>query len=492
MAENIADKVVKGYSGGANPQNEAELWASIAKGIFAGRMVSALSGAGAVVVVWLILRRVTTLFGALFGSALIAIAPGFVVHSRFGTVDAFSVFWPAMSCLFALRILGAAPGSLGEADQREPRDMRDAILAGLFAGISTGTKYTGILVLLVLWIALGMTRRPGWWQAALAGLGSCLVAFFLTTPGVLLEADAFKRDFMFELGHSAGGHGLVFTGTPSGFIYHFGNLAVGVGILLTLAGLSGLVFGAARKHAWAIALLAFAVVYYIVIGRAEVKFLRYTFPLLVPLAVGFGYAMGTAQRKQGAGRFAVMAGFLALGGIDFGGLVGAVKYTQFMTATDPRDEAARYLKAKAPEGTVGFVKDPWFWSVSLIPDAGMNRGQMEKIFAEVAASEHPHVIRYIPEDGAREDWDLRLLTEAKPDYVAFSSFEAADEDRLAGLQNLDPSLQPLVSRYREFMTKLQQDYEPAPGGEFGVLGPDIHDLMYIRPKVWIWKRKGRP
>lgn len=486
IAENVADKVAKGYGG-----DSKDPWQSIAKGIMAGRIISALAGAGCVVVVWLILRRITTLFGALFGVGVVLIAPGFLVHSRFATVDVFAVFWLAMSCLFALRIMGAMPGSIAEEDNRQPRDMRDAILAGVFAGISTGSKYTGILVLVVLWIALGMTRRKGWWQSALAGLGSCLAAFFLTTPGMLLDSERFWRDFQYELGHTASGHGLIFVGTSSGFIYHFWNLTVGLGALLTLAGAATLGFASFRKHAWAIALLAFGILYYVAIGRAEVKFLRYTFPLLIPIAVGFGYGMGAAHRKSGWGRLAVAGGIFAIGGVDFGGLVGAVQYSQFMSAPDPRDQAAVYLKEQAKDGSVGLVKDPWYWSVSLIPDAGMNRGQLDAIFQEVAASKHPQVVRYIPSDGSpKMDWDVRLITEAKPNFIAMTSFETSDEDRLSGLAERDPTFLPQVQPYREFVEKLDSDYSLV--RVYGVNGPVIHDMMYIRPMVWIWKRKDLP
>jgi hypothetical protein len=160
-----------------------------------------------------------------------------------------------------------------------------------------------------------------------------------------------------------------------------------------------------------------------------------------------------------------------------------------MSSLDPRDDAALYLKDHAKNGSVGLVKDPWFWSVSLIPDAGMNRGQLGTIFSEVEASEHPKVIRYLPADaGAKQDWDVRLITDSKPDYIAFTSFEASDEERLSGLAESDPTLLDQVKPYREFMTRLQQDYDQATG--FGLGGPVVHDMMYIRPLVWVWKRKG--
>lgn len=491
IAENFAGKIVDAYGGAPTGQTAKDLWQAVGRTILAGRILSVLAGAGTVVVLWLILRRITTQFGALFGAGLVALAPGFVVHSRFESVDVFATFWLALSALFALRILGAKSGSLAVEDRREPMDMRDALLAGAFAGISTGTKYTGVLVLVVLWITLGITRRPKWWMAGLAGSAMAFVAFVATTPGFLFDSANFGTDFSSEMHHAATGHGMVFMGTSSGYLYHLVNLAVGVGALLTLAGFLGLAYAVYRRHAWAMALLAFALIYYLVIGRAEVKFLRYTFPLLLPLAAGFGYAMGTAQRRRGWGHIAVAGGIFALAGLDFGGLAGSVKYTLFMSGIDPRDEAARYLQEQAKNGAVGFVKAPWFWSAALIPDAGLNRGQMKTIYQEVAQSEHPKVVQYFPPDGSLPiDWDPRLVTEMKPDFIVFSSFEANDEERLVGSASLDPATQADVDRYKVFIPELQKRYKL--WNVFGGQVPQIHDLMYIRPTLWVWKRKDLP
>ncbi|HWA82879.1 MAG TPA: hypothetical protein VG820_05580, partial [Fimbriimonadaceae bacterium] len=207
-----------------------------------------------------------------------------------------------------------------------------------------------------------------------------------------------------------------------------------------------------------------------------------------PLAAGYGYAMGTAQRRRGWGHLLVAGGFFAIAGIDFGGFAGAVKYTMFMSGVDPRDEAADYLKDVAKNGDVGFVKAPWFWSAPLIPDAGLNRGQLRQIYQEVAQSEHPKVVQFFPPDGSLPiDWDPRLVTDSKPDYIVFSSFEANDEERLSNSTDLDPATKADVDRYKAFIPELQKAYTMK--NVFGGQVPEIHDLMYIRPTLWVWKRK---
>lgn len=494
MAEAVAGKMIATYGGTPEGQDEKSLWRFFGRLILGGRILSALAGAGMVVVTWLILRRITNLFGSLFGAALVSIAPGFLEHSRFETVDVFATFWLGMSALFALRILGESPDSIGSADGRGPRDMRDCILAGLFAGISTGTKYTGVLVLLVMWVSLGLARRPNWWIAGLVGSVVCFAAFCLTTPGFLMDSEKFWHDFGFELGHTSSGHGLVFVGTSSGFIYHLVNLAVGLGVLATVAGVAGLVFASYRRHSWAIALLVFAVAYYLLIGRAEVKFLRYTFPLLLPLAVGYGYAMGTAFRRKTrwASGLAVVGVFAFTGNpfLDpFGGLTGAAKNTLLMAGPDPRDEVWGQMKDAAPSGTVGLVKDPWFYTPPFIPNAGLLRNQLPKIYAELDRTQSPRVFRYLPADGSAPiDWDPRLITERKPDYIVYSSYEYDDEERLSEVKSgLDDDTMRRVASFNAFQTELKKDYVQS-GGSAGTLFP-LHDYMYVNPTIWVWKRK---
>src|SRR5205807_1757587 len=73
------------------------------------------------------------------------------------------------------------------------------------------------------------------------------------------------------------------------------------------------VLAAIKKQPWFWVLAAFSIVYYILIGRAEVLFLRYTFPLYIILAAGLGWLMGRAHEKRGRYRYVVGLGILALG-----------------------------------------------------------------------------------------------------------------------------------------------------------------------------------
>ncbi len=483
----VAADMVSAYGGGPKQADGSDAWEWVGRVHAAGRAMSAFAGAGLVWVVFALLRRWTNLTGAAFGATALALAPGLVVHSRFQTVDVLATFLLALSLFFALELVPR------ESDPPPIAPDRAALLAGLFAGLSAGTKYTGVLALVALGAVCLGTRR---WRPLALGAGVAAAAFLVTTPGAVLDGGKFWADFGYEMAHTSTGHGLVFAGTAPGFLFHLGNLVLGFGTLLTLLGVVGLVQAVREKAVWAVALVLFALVYFLVIGRAEVKFLRYVFPLLPVLAVGFGWWVGKGQaRGDLRGKGVVVLGILAVGGLLGGGAGLTAVATQAMSLGDPRDEAGRWLKENAKGQTVGLVSDPWFMSPTLFPEVGAPRWvPFETRDSAMRAATDPRVVRFVPPNpDERFDWDTRLLDEG-PDFVAYSSFDTEGLDRLAGSTNVPAEFRLQIDRFRAFSQRLQAEYDLAQVfPPEALLGPgplsQVHDLMYVRPTLWVWKRK---
>lgn len=441
--------------------------------LFAGRIVSALAGAGTAWVVFALLRRRTLTFGAAFGGIAMAIAPGFLVHSRFFTVDVTATFLFALSLYFALRLL---PNKNGE---QPTHFIRWAILAGLFVGLSAGAKYAGALGILAVFAAIALSS--GKQKSILFVLAPfvALIAFIVATPGVILDQARFKADFIYELAHTQSGQGLVFVDTPPGYIAHILGMSVGFGTLAMLMGIGGLAYAAYKKHRWAWTVLAFALPYYLLIGHSEVKFLRYEFPLYVPLAIGLGWAVGQSHQRGGWGRAAVILGIFAVGGQ----LRNSIQYNIWMAATDPRDEAGAFFKneaAKHPSLTVGVTDDPWFYTPALYKDSAMSRPEWASHGLQAMTQATAPKVVYFTLD-------------QKPDYVTYSSLESYDLDRLSNAKNLSPNDQARVDQWKAKETRLEQGYVPFKrfGGEEP---PRIYeeDLEYVHPYVYVWKRKDLP
>jgi hypothetical protein len=458
-------------------------WAYIARGEVAGRLVSAVAGAGLVATLFWVGSSLFGAFGGLMAGLAVAFAPGLVMHSRFATVDVFGVFWIGLAMLAAVRLL-----SVGG----EKSLWKWTLAAGAFSGLAAGTKYTGGLAVVMALVALGWRRPVGWVTQAGVAVLTTIGVFVLSTPGILLDKEAFWRDFKFEQAHVASGHGLVFVDTAPGFLYHWTNLFLVVSVVTVLLGLGGLVWGAVRREGWAFVVGSFFLLYFLVIGGAAVKFARYCFPLVPALALGAGYSVAEGLKMGRKGAWLVGAGMLGLAGIPGqGGMVGTVTVTSQMVGADPRDVAARALKEAADAATtVGLPEDPWFWSPPLFPDSTMVRMIPFRVRDELRrAATQPSVLQFVPENpNERSAWDSRLLSQLKPTYVAYSDLESFDLERLHGTKVELPEDQTQTSaQFETFMSELKAEYE-----QWKTIGPNsplVEDLRYICPTVYLWKRK---
>ncbi len=503
----IASDVVSAYAGLGDPKSPEEAIAEKATLLRTGRMLNVIAGSVTALLVYLILLRRTHLIGAALGGAAIALTPAFVVHSRFLTVDVVATCLLTASLYWATRLVP-------EAGSDQPLDakfiQKAAILAGLFAGLSAGTKYTGILAVVAFTVTYLIAYHKESIATKLKNLAihgaAAAITFLLVTPGMLLDSEKFWRDFSYEITHTSTGHGLVFAGMGSGFVVHLNHLVIGYGGLLLLFSLFGVGRGCARKHSWMIGLAAFAVIVYLLIGRAEVLFLRYIFPLLPVLAVGFGWVMGQGHlRGTNQAKAVVALGVVSLGGMG-GGLVSTANMTKWMTEPDVRTHMAKVIQEIAPEGsTIGLVSDPWYYTPDFYPQAqsGPAMGRIEQRLTWMSEAPGLRLIRYTePDPNQRMDWDERLITEARPDFIVFSSFEMEGLIRFSGEDVTVPDqYADQFGRFRAFMNRLNDEYEKVavPGIGTGVEDPlgasarqytnDIHDLAYIRPQLWLWKRK---
>jgi len=484
----VASDMTAVYTGAPDPKNADAVWSYVARCNLAGRIISALSGAATVLFVFLMMRRFLGDMGATAAALVILIAPAHVVHSRFQTVDIFATFLLTVSAYFALRLI-----PVGKEEIDPKKAMKWVLGAAIFAGLSAGTKYTGVLGLLTLLAVILMCRRPTAIKEGLIAIVVTLVAFVVATPGVLLETEKFKEGVSFEMAHTAQGHGLVFAETASGYLYHLANLMSGIGATIVWLALAGLAWAAYRKYKWAFALLAFFVPYYLLIGGATDKYMRYTFPLYVAIAAGFGYAVSAGHKKGGMGSVVVLVGIMGIGGIiDSRGLMGAARETSWMMGEDPRDAAARYLKKQAdttPNMLVGLASDPWYWSPPLFPESTCMRSvPFPQRMQLMAAAEHPKVTYYVALDGDNHPFDARLIEQTKPDYVAISSLESSFRERLSRKTGLKGEEAAAGEQYSSFMKALAENYEG--DRSFGDPGDGVEDMQYVQPIVQIWKRKA--
>jgi hypothetical protein len=221
---------------------------------------------------------------------------------------------------------------------------RDRTLAGFLAGIATGTKYTGVLFVILPWLAQRPRHDGNGRRIVLAAL----CGFLFTTPFAVLDIPA----LLVGIGHGSGNALTGMAGisvSPFAYLwtYHLRfSLVPGAGVLpLLLAGL-GAIVAWRRQSAVDRLLLATVILLYLVFESSPYKpppnADRQVVPLLpfVSLLAAVGWqAAATAMRDR---RLAGALLFVML----CEPLVSSIRLTSAMRP-DTREAAADWLRTQA-------------------------------------------------------------------------------------------------------------------------------------------------
>jgi hypothetical protein len=487
----------------ATPAQVAELRAQL---YLWARVLVALMGAGTAVVVGRTLAQVAGVSAGVVAALVMAFAPAFVVHSRFMTVDVPTTFFVALAFHQGVALHGS------------PRPMRTLLWGAFWAGCAAGSKYNAGLALLAplmgLWLMpnLPVAKRQ---LGSAAAVGVSGLTFLIVCPGVWADSARFWANFWYEVRHVGQGHGEVFTNTGLGWLYHLKpNLSTGFGALGLLASAVGWALHARNRVWWGV--LAASLAYYLLIGAAEVRFLRYTFPLMPMLAMGVGLLWAGARlslppsfrfpplregnragvvspntqketsrrgrgspcsqgEPKGGGLLIVLPRTLVAATLAWQ-LLSTVSLTACMVRPDARDQAAGWAQANLPEGArIGFPTVPWFYTPPLFPEIGELRWQ-----DRLAAAQRATRYRLIPL--APPEWNAEALQATLPEYLIISEFESRDVARIGRAD------------YKAFMRIVEEHYtllrvlenEPPLLGRRENMP---HDLLYICPKVYIYRSR---
>ena len=454
------------------PKNFAEWYPQWAKMYIIGRLLTVGMGVGTV---WATYALGATLWdrrAGLVAALILALTPLHAQQSHFLTVDVPATFWVMLSLLWSARLA-----------TEDPKPLKAALLAGLFAGLATATKYNmavAVLPLLAVCYALRFTFPLGR-VGACAGVGllAFLLAFLIGCPGALSETSVFLKDVRFEAVHVQNGDDPTFRDTGSGFVYHIThNLDAGLGLPLLLLALASVGY-AFYKHQRGDGLLAaFALPYYVLISLAAVRYARYTIPLLPILALWMGRMLADGSRlpRPALQRLTAAVGAAAL-------LVASVNTALLlsaMTGEDTRDQALRWLNSFAvPPAKIGFAVQPWFGTAPVSPYFTLPRpGGWQAVTP-------PETQKRIVYSG--KDWDAAALEAQKPDVVVLSEYDYDDALRLHSPQALVylAMLQRFYQPVAQFMPlHLQGEVDAAGLSSRGL----PHDMTYPSPDMIIYSK----
>ncbi len=360
------------------------------------RLISALMGVLTIIPIYLTGRKLFSRQIGLVSAAVYAVGPFIVENAHYAVLDTPLTFWIAWAMYFS---------TLAFLYQR----WRDYLLAGLFVGLATSTKYNGVMAGLSVFGAgvfgcffsvpcnishpdesqdlpgadsgsgSGMTisdikQKANFLECAGIGLTKLLTAgivsifaFTAGTPFVLLAADeafapkgspGYNRGLLWQL-NRGGSH--FDAGAPIRVLESLGDLSKIVGLVpLVFAVLSLFVFlqrDKSKKVKTAF-IFFFPLIYFLYIGSGEFKMLHYFLPLAPYLAllagIGINNLIGivmshsefNSESKRGYLRIALVIIML------FPSLFLSSRRSYILAQTDTRQLASDWVAENTAENSV--------------------------------------------------------------------------------------------------------------------------------------------
>ncbi len=281
--------------------------------ILVGRAVSALWGAGTVLLLALLGMRLYDRATGLLGGFFLAASVSHLQNSHFATSDI-----PLTALVLATLVLLIR--------SVESPSLLNFALAGACLGLALATKFSALPLLLPVGVGLLLCRIRGsnWSRVVLAGAvvaAAAGAAFFVGQPFAVLDFRAWSHDIL-EQSRMVRHAGLFpytnqYVGTPK-YLYDLEQFILwGAGPLLGVAALAGVGFAvvraARRREASQILLLSWVVPFFLVTGSFEIKFPRYLlpiYPMLALWAAAWLVEKGRASRAWRIAGATVVAGTL--------------------------------------------------------------------------------------------------------------------------------------------------------------------------------------
>ena len=439
---------------------------SIASLILIGRLLTAVMGALTVAAVFALGSRLYGRGAGLAAAFVAAIIPIAAIHGHFATVDVPATLFVTLALVLGARLL------------RSDRPI-DGALAGALCGIAAATKYNAGLVIvapLAAALALNEQRTSNFKQGA-AILTGAVACFLLACPGPLINPSKFWGDFTYEVEKSRTGMGLLFADTGIGWVYHVtSSLRFGLGGPLLLLAVVAIGIAAWKHKRQDFYLLTFFLLYYLVIGAAQVRFMRYIIPLCPVIAVLVGRLLAD---EWSANRGLLTATRGAAEALILASLWVSFALTRLMTLPDARDQALAFIRERIPEGRVlAFARLPWYdvpplSPVFTAPDPRARR--------EAALTPGRYTIRIPAED---RELDASVMAPPLPDSVILSDIATQDWERLA-----TPGWKQFKDSLQTYTPNVFENLPSAAGIKLGKPGHVPNDLLYIYPRITVYTRR---
>ena len=402
-----------------------------------GRSISALLGTLTIPLTYEIGRKFFGKKGGLGGAFFLTVSLVHVQWSQIAYMDAPLTFFVMLTFVFALAAL-------------ETGRVRDFVLAGLFGGLSTSTKYHGAPTLLWGPLACFLCQEKSaknllasfWDRRVLLFFCFFIFGFTLGTPFWILDFPEFKKQFLMMCGwFRPRGQGHVgIEGDWNWGYYLFTTLPYSVGLPVLASSLLGILLLIRQISRRNFYFLSFPAAYFFIAGFTKIRQAKYVMPVFpfLCLAAGFFLVFTIEKWLARKNRSAGTALFLATLLVGLPSLTSTLRYNYLKGFPDTRQLAIEWMDAHVPpESSLLGSSNIWWHRVPRGPkmvdlDPGLIDQRLENRTSLKSLEEYrKEGFDYIVLD----EWHLGLLL---------------------GEEAGNPKYQAAIERYRKFLEDLRQ------------------------------------
>ena len=231
-----------------------------------GRLLSVILGVASIALLYMFVESISDKRHAIVSSAVLCFSLYHVTNSAWATTDVATSFWFIAYLLFAVKAI-------------KVDSTKFALASGVSLGFLVGTKYTGAIAVIPFLIALFLQHAKSEHEGILGLLrsivsdqklwivgASSMFVFMLSTPGILLQTEAFLSSIVFEQDRMSRYKQSLLHISSWRTIYF--SLVRAIGLPLTMAALIGLVLSIYRKKQFEIILATMVILYVLYFGNA--------------------------------------------------------------------------------------------------------------------------------------------------------------------------------------------------------------------------------
>ncbi|MBI5375489.1 MAG: glycosyltransferase family 39 protein [Candidatus Schekmanbacteria bacterium] len=311
------------------------------------RVLSAIAGTLTILAVYLLGTRCYGKNAGLFSALFISVSYLHVRDSHFGTTDIILTMAVIISLIAIRKIMKEGNGY---------------ILSGLLAGLATGIKYNGAILVIPIIVAhvIYNIRKNGWMKGIinikkllLSGV-IMIFAFIITSPGLFLEFATFMKRLIFMSNFLREYNG--FNPEPGRTYFLKILLPIGMGFPLFCLSIIGVFYACIKHTDDDVLILSFPLCYYFHMWDNYGVFVRYAIPVIPFFCIFAGRIAAKFFSKFSEGMsykkflYVVVIIFIVMPS-----LWKSLKFDSLISKEDTRLIAKRWIETNVAPGTAIYL-----------------------------------------------------------------------------------------------------------------------------------------